>query len=267
MVNLITTFEPTDTRMIDETKPIDISNCVNCEHDSPALKDFQSDLFRSRTDLLFLITRNKNDNTVVYEMNRSSDGSLEESNVVHGVWQKFADHPGVTDWSKIEKPLNWIEGKVAYGVSSTRTQAVYEVKPSMQTRNSFVSCVSEDSDESPHKEKCSICPSRVVKREISEKPVKPIIPEKEKSDKISSPYTSTNFEVHLVALPSKTLQLVVDRFGKFRLLGTLGGRLCFLLRVYVHARERSFGLPTVEFLNVHGLSIDEGHEIVEKIKP
>jgi hypothetical protein len=74
------------------------------------------------------------------------------------------------------------------------------------------------------------------------------------------------YEIKLVAVPS--LKTVMKFHGdRIRLTGHIGGRDCFITRVYVMAKENFVGLPTVIFVNIHGIDIETGEEIVEKISP
>jgi len=82
--------------------------------------------------------------------------------------------------------------------------------------------------------------------------------------------TEGEFEVHLVALPHlKPVMKMVPDAGQDipRLVGNLGGRECIIVRVYVLASENMIGLPTVHWVNIHGIDLSSGEEIVEKIKP
>lgn len=78
--------------------------------------------------------------------------------------------------------------------------------------------------------------------------------------------TGDEYELKLVAVPS--LKTVMKYHGnRLRLTGTLAGRECFITRVYVMAKENMIGLPTVVFVNIHGIDVETGEEIVEKISP
>jgi hypothetical protein len=77
-------------------------------------------------------------------------------------------------------------------------------------------------------------------------------------------HVGDEYEVKLVAVPS--LKTVMKYHGdRVRLTGTLGGRTSYITRVYVMAKENFVGLPTVIFVNIHGIDIETGEEIVEKI--
>ena len=77
---------------------------------------------------------------------------------------------------------------------------------------------------------------------------------------------SDEFEVHLVALPHlKPILKLVDGIPVVHT--QLGGRLCQMLRVYVLSSENMIGLPKVHWVNIHGIDVETGEEIVEKISP
>ena len=79
-------------------------------------------------------------------------------------------------------------------------------------------------------------------------------------------HNGEEYEIKLVAVPS--LKTVMKYHGdRVRLTGTLDGRTCFITRVYVMAKENFVGLPTVIFVNIHGIDVETGEEIVEKISP
>lgn len=74
------------------------------------------------------------------------------------------------------------------------------------------------------------------------------------------------FDVHLVALPHmKPVLKMMD--GIPTIVGTLGGRQCRMFRVFASSSENMFGLPKVHFVNIHGVDLETGEEIVEKISP
>lgn len=74
------------------------------------------------------------------------------------------------------------------------------------------------------------------------------------------------YEVKLVAVPS--LKASMGYHGdRVRMTGLVGGRQCYIFRVYVMAKENFIGLPTVLFVNIHGIDMETGEEIVEKISP
>ena len=81
------------------------------------------------------------------------------------------------------------------------------------------------------------------------------------------------FEVTLVALPhlKPVMKMMPSHHGSSsnipRLVATIGERECVILRVYVLASENMIGLPTVHWVNIHGIDLETGEEIVEKIRP
>ncbi len=74
------------------------------------------------------------------------------------------------------------------------------------------------------------------------------------------------YDVHLVALPHmKPVLKMVN--GVPLIIGTLGGRACRMFRVYVLSSENMIGLPKVHWVNIHGVDLETGEEIVEKVSP
>lgn len=75
------------------------------------------------------------------------------------------------------------------------------------------------------------------------------------------------FEVKLVAVPHLKVTMKKDATGRPRLYAVVGERNCFIVRVYVLAKENMIGLPKVIHVNIHGIDIETGEEIVEQITP
>ncbi len=66
MVQVIQVFRPkAGSAQVDKSQPFSYTNMIPCEHDSPALIPKQSAILKDH-EVVFLITRSKNDNTVVY---------------------------------------------------------------------------------------------------------------------------------------------------------------------------------------------------------
>ena len=66
MVQVIQVFRPkADAAQVDKSQPFSYTNMIPCDHDSPALIAKQSAILKDH-EVVFLITRSKNDNTVVY---------------------------------------------------------------------------------------------------------------------------------------------------------------------------------------------------------
>lgn len=63
------------------------------------------------SDMLFFIQRNQNMNTVVYELNRLFDGSVNEEFPMHVFWVRYTENGKLTE-------LNYIQNKLAYGYDS-----------------------------------------------------------------------------------------------------------------------------------------------------
>ena len=168
--------------------PFWIDNMIPCTtHDSPVLLPRQLRLLTHEKDLLFIITRSKNSNTIAYRR---------IENEVEAFWQRLDDYPdeAVTDLDALKKDLGWLERKLAYGVSTDKKTG----------------------------------------------------------------------DVSVVPVPSMRLKLVQDEQGLWKCQGVLDGRLCSLLRIYVSASDTAM-LPLVHFVNIHGIDVQTGQEIVQKI--
>ncbi|MDO6388653.1 DUF4833 domain-containing protein [Pontibacter sp. BT731] len=72
--------------------------------------------------LLFYVQRDPNANTVVYELNRTTQGALNETEPVHTYWIRYAD-------GGERKELNYIQRKFAYGLNTKKLgKDHYELK-------------------------------------------------------------------------------------------------------------------------------------------
>ena len=71
---------------------------------------------------LFYIQRNRNKNTIVYDLNLNSDGSLNTKNPINVYWRKFQNHGGLKD------DLSWLELHFAYGYRSRKRDDQYHIK-------------------------------------------------------------------------------------------------------------------------------------------
>ena len=60
-------------------------------------------------DMLFYIQRNQNENTVIYKINVSTDGSLDREHPFEVYWKNY-------DCKKPDSKINLIQQKLAYGV-------------------------------------------------------------------------------------------------------------------------------------------------------
>lgn len=66
MVQVIQVFRPKPgSGVVDKSRPFSNLNMIPSDHDSPALIPKQAAILND-SDVVFLITRSKNDNTVVY---------------------------------------------------------------------------------------------------------------------------------------------------------------------------------------------------------
>ncbi len=72
--------------------------------------------------LLFFIQRNRNKNTIVYDLNLNPDGRLNTRNPIEVYWRKFQNHNGLKD------NLSWLERNFAYGYRSRKKQDNYTIK-------------------------------------------------------------------------------------------------------------------------------------------
>lgn len=72
--------------------------------------------------LLFYIQRNRNKNTIVYDLNVNADGQLNTRNPIDVYWRKFQNHNGLKD------ELSWLESTFAYGYHSRKKNNFYTIK-------------------------------------------------------------------------------------------------------------------------------------------
>jgi len=75
-----------------------------------------------KRELLFFIQRNRNKNTIVYDINLNPDGSLNTGNPIDVYWRKFQNHDGLKD------KLSWLELRFAYGYRSRKKNNSYIIK-------------------------------------------------------------------------------------------------------------------------------------------
>ena len=74
----------------------------------------------SSQNLLFYIQRNRNQNTIIYEINRLHDGSVNQEYPMHVFWLRYSDKGE-------QRELNYIQNQLAYGYRSTQLcQECYE---------------------------------------------------------------------------------------------------------------------------------------------
>ncbi|KAF4677131.1 hypothetical protein FOL47_003319 [Perkinsus chesapeaki] len=194
-MSVLKVFEPApDATGFDPSKPVSLHNMIPAPHDSPALISRQQKLYDQEA-MVFIITRNKNDNTVCYRAKFSSPGVLNKDEPIEAYWMDFVKYkdPEMNE-QKCRSDLIWIEKKMAYGISATPT------------------------------------------------------------DK------ANRYKLHLVALPSRDVYLVVDKDGRPRAETEYKGKTVYLLRIYVEAKENMIGVPTVRWVNVHCLDPETGRE-------
>lgn len=75
-------------------------------------------------ELLFFIQRNRNENTIVYDINLNSDGSINTRKPIEVYWRRYHKYDGI--WKK----LSWLENNFAYGyrAKKPRGQEFYSIK-------------------------------------------------------------------------------------------------------------------------------------------
>ena len=71
---------------------------------------------------LFYLQRTKNTNTIVYELNRTENGNLNEDDPVKVYWRHFEVGKDVTN------DLSFFESVSVYGVSTQRTASGFKIK-------------------------------------------------------------------------------------------------------------------------------------------
>lgn len=162
-------------------------------------------LQKQNPDVLFLITRSKNLNVVVYQALRDKEKKLASSPVdvfwldIDPEYVKANRKKGVkTDRSD----LNSIEKAMAYGISAEKVK---------------------DKDE---------------------------------------------FTLTLVSLKGRSVTLSLDKNGVARAVITINKKQCYITRIYVSSVDRIIPpIPRVDFIELYGIPVDGGDEVVETIKP
>eukprot|EP00455_Lapot_gusevi_P054271 TRINITY_DN865_c0_g1_i1.p1 TRINITY_DN865_c0_g1~~TRINITY_DN865_c0_g1_i1.p1 ORF type:complete len:187 (+),score=79.09 TRINITY_DN865_c0_g1_i1:40-561(+) len=162
------------------------------------------DEIKAQPNVLFIITRSKNKNVVVYEAKMRADGSF-DANPIEVYWMdidpeyvRSARGRGVmTDRTE----LGYVEKQMAYGVTATPTGNPNE------------------------------------------------------------------FQLTLVALKARNVGLKLDQNGRPRATITIDGRPCYLQHIYVNSKDNMIGLPTVQYVDVFGVAVDNGEAVTERIRP
>jgi hypothetical protein len=73
-------------------------------------------------DMKFYVQRDPNSNTVVYELNRTSQGAVDENEPIHPFWIRYPE-------GGAHKELNYIQRKFAYGLNTKKLgKDNYELK-------------------------------------------------------------------------------------------------------------------------------------------
>lgn len=75
------------------------------------------------------------------------------------------------------------------------------------------------------------------------------------------------YEVHLVALPSRTLELYLKDDGKAAARMVISGRACNMFKIYVDSTDRWVGPPKVNWVELHGVDLETGEHLVERMHP
>jgi hypothetical protein len=77
---------------------------------------------RGVRNMMFYLQRNPNANTVVYELNKTAQGGLDEQAPIHPYWIRYAD-------GGERKELSYIQSKFAYGLKTRKLgKDNYELK-------------------------------------------------------------------------------------------------------------------------------------------
>ncbi|AKD04228.1 CDP-alcohol phosphatidyltransferase [Pontibacter korlensis] len=72
--------------------------------------------------MMFYVQRDPNANTVIYELNKTAQGSLDENEPIHPFWIRYAE-------GGEHKELNYIQRKFAYGLNTKKLgKDSYELK-------------------------------------------------------------------------------------------------------------------------------------------
>ncbi len=99
-----------------------------------------------------------------------------------------------------------------------------------------------------------------------------VVNEKYEKDKVVPQVRFTALEAHMKHPLRPRIEIFDASNGSAtripRLVATLNGRECVIFRAHVHATENPFPfVPTVNWVNIHGIDIWTGQEIVVTIKP
>ena len=73
------------------------------------------------TDLLFYVQRSKDQNTVIYELNKDESGKLIEDDPIRVFWVKYEDDSSTSS-------LSFLQRRYAYGVDVTKKEDEYKLK-------------------------------------------------------------------------------------------------------------------------------------------
>ena len=62
----------------------------------------------------------------------------------------------------------------------------------------------------------------------------------------------------IVSVPSMEMDFITDDKGVPHAVTTMNGHLCYVRRIYVEAKEKWHGVPTVLYVTVTGISTKDG---------
>ncbi|MFD1187225.1 DUF4833 domain-containing protein [Pontibacter rugosus] len=92
---------------------------------SQSIKEVQPDSLpvpKNIKGMMFYVQRDPNTNTVVYELNKTPQGTLDEKDPIHPFWIRYPE-------GGVHKELNYIQRKFAYGLHTKKLgKDNYELK-------------------------------------------------------------------------------------------------------------------------------------------
>ncbi|EER12188.1 hypothetical protein Pmar_PMAR016588 [Perkinsus marinus ATCC 50983] len=89
-----------DATGFDNSKRVSLHNMIPAPHDSPKLISRQEKLY-DQDAMAFIITRNKNDNTVCYRAKFSRPGVLDKGEPIEAYWMDFVLHSVTREASQV----------------------------------------------------------------------------------------------------------------------------------------------------------------------
>merc|ERR1712129_118834 len=76
--------------------------------------------------------------------------------------------------------------------------------------------------------------------------------------KVAASKVSAEYQLTIVSVPDITMQLITDKAGKPHAVALINGQRCYLRRIYVATKESWYGMPTVLYVTITGVQIDNG---------